>query len=171
MKINTFLFVAIFGLAALLPSQSHAYLTTSQTATQYGDKVLFTITYKFGTKDYDLYMPIMAVRGLNIDNKTHNLGFTIIDSKKATTTQMGQTNALVLANAQIKGEQYFIPKGTSGEFTFVSILNAKDIAQNTKVVAQVTALPFTMVQPKVTINAHLNPTELQYYVTPIVSVK
>ena len=171
MKKYKFLFIVVLGLIILIPKSSNAYFSTHQSAQQFGDKVLFTVTYQFGTADYDLYMPIMAVRDLGIDNKTNNLGFTILDNKIATSTTAGKTNALVLAKLPIKGDQYFIPHGTRAEFNLITILDTKNVANNSNLSLLVTSLPFTMVEPADTVKAHLNPTELQYYVTPKILLK
>jgi len=150
----------------MVPGATHAYLTTSQTAVPYGnDKILFTVSYKFGFLNRDVYMPISAVRGLDTNDKSGNLGYGVVVDG-VIDVKIGSTTALVLSSAEIKDGRYYLPRGKNGTFTLVAIMDNKP-AQNAKNLSLlVTSLPFTMVEKGKNYEAQLNPSELQYYVTP-----
>lgn len=166
MKINTILLSGLFLLVCALPAGAQAYFTTSQTATAYGpDKVLFTISYKFGFLNRDLYMPISAIRGLDTTNTSGNLGYGVV-ADGVIDSKIGRTTALVLSSAAIKDGQYFVPKGKNGTFTLVVVMDNKPALNTKDLSLLVTSLPFTMIDNNKIIVAKLNPSELQYYVTP-----
>jgi len=166
MKINTLVLGGLLCLLFALPAGVQAYFTTSQTAVPYGnDKILFTVSYKFGFLNRDLYMPVMAIRGLDTADKSGNLGYGVV-TDGVIDVKIGRTTALVLSSAEIKDGRYYLPRGKNGTFTLVAVMDNKP-AQNTKDISLlVTSLPFTMVEKGKNYEARLNPSELQYYVTP-----
>ena len=148
------------------PTLSHAYQTTSQTAVPYGnDKVLFTVSYKFGFLNRDLYMPISAVRGLDTTDTSGNLGYGIV-AGGVIDAKIGRTTGLVLSSAEIKDGQYYLPRGKNGSFTLVVVMDSKPALNTKDLSLLMTSLPFTMVEKGKSYQAFLNPSELQYYVTP-----
>ena len=165
MKLHHFIFGLIMCAGTLSTGAAEAYVTTNQTAQTFGpDTELFTITYHFGAAKYDFYLPITALRDTtNGTNKV--LGYTILNGS-GTTTTTGLTTALVLSQAAIKDGRYFIPAGTSTDFTLVAIWHKPPHTTVLPYQLLVTALPFTQNVNDILYENHLNPSELQYYITP-----
>lgn len=174
-----------------VPRATEAYLTTNQTATDLGNKqVLFTVTYKFGFLNRELYMPILASRNKDFADMGTNAGYSILvngkTEAKATSSTMknadasftlnysvlpGKAKALVLSDAQIKDGRYYLPKGKSAEFTLVALVDMNKASSTENLSLLMTSLPFTMIDKGKTAEARLNPSELQYYKTPVISLK
>ena len=165
MKLHHLIFGLIVCLGTFSAGTTEAYFTTKQTVQSFGpDTELFTITYHFGASNRDFYLPITAIRGgSNTTNKT--LGYAIVDGI-GTTTTIGSTTALVLSHAAIKDGRYFVPAGTSTDFTLVTVWHRPPHTSPIPYRMLVTALPFTMNIKGTTYENHLNPSELQYYITP-----
>ena len=160
--------VAMVCLFIFFPGISSAYFTTNQTATRISDSsILFTITYNFGFQNYDGWLPVGAVRGLQFRNPSPYLGYTIIN-KDGGTIDLGKTNAIVLSKSQVKDGQYFIPKGTAAVFTFVALMDVSALKTERNIALRVTSLPFHMKNQEEDISAQMNPTELKYYTTPLI---
>jgi hypothetical protein len=168
MKIKNFISSAVFAVVLLLvPASTFAYFTTAQSAVRINDEtVLYTVSYRFGTEKYGLLMPIAALRKDIETSFTNYLGYTLFNGDEETTE--GVANAFVFSDAEIKGNQYHIPKGDSRLFTMVSLVTIpKQADGNLKQLSlQVTSLPFMLVDGKSEIKNGLNPSELQYYKTP-----
>lgn len=166
MKINTVLGGALLALICLVPTGTQAYETTSQTAVAFGpDKVLFTISYKFGFLNRDVYMPTLTKRNISSTSTTNTLGYSLVDGKN-TTSSLGQVTAAVLSNAEIKDGRYYIPRGKNATFTLVAVFDKKLINTTDDLSLRITSLPFTLVDESKEINAFLQPPELNKYVTP-----
>ncbi len=164
MKLHHLIFGLVICAGTLSAGTTHAYFTTKQTVRAFGpDTELFTITYHFGARDRDFYLPITALRDAVGTNKT--LGYTILDGA-GTTTTIGSTTALVLSRAAIKDGRYFVPAGSSTDFTLVTVWQRPVHTSPIPYRMLVTALPFTMNIKGTTYENHLNPSELQYYITP-----
>lgn len=155
-----------------LPLTADAYTTTSQTAVRItDDTVLYTITYRFGFLNRDLYMPIIAKRGVQIEDKSPLAGFSVVDKKDAVIAA-GTVNGIVLTSSkdvEMKENQYFLPAGKVAEFTLVTLATIPLSAETSgkELSLLVTHLPFIMVTPEGQhVQARLNPSELQYYRTP-----
>ena len=175
----------------VVPKATEAYLTTNQTATDLGNnQVLFTVTYKFGFLNRELYMPILANRNKDFDDKGTNAGYSILvngktEAKATSSTMMnndasftmnysvlpGKAKAIVLSDAKIKDGRYYLPKGKSGEFTLIALVDMSKASSTENLSLLMTSLPFTMIDKGKNIEARLNPSELQYYKTPVVSLK
>lgn len=155
-----------------LPLTTFAYTTTNQTATRItNDTVLYTITYRFGFLNRDLYMPIIASRATPTEKTSPLAAFSVVDKENAVVTT-GTVNGIVLTSnttVEIKDNQYFLPAGQAADFTLVALANIPHTAetQGKELSLLVTHLPFTMItSDKKHIAAQLNPSELQYYRTP-----
>ena len=175
----------------VVPSVSQAYSTTAQSAIDLGNnKALFTITYKFGFLNREAYLPILASRNKNFEASGPNAGYTVLfngktEAKVASSTMQtndvnlklnysilpGKAKAIVLSDAQIKDGRYFLPKGKSGTFTLVAIVDMSTIANKDDMSLLMTSLPFTMIDNGKRMEAQLNPSELQYYKTPTLDLK
>lgn len=165
LKIN--LVLGLFIISLFLPQSSSAYETTKQSALRINDNtILYTITYRFGFLNREVYMPIGAVRGLENDSPSPYLGYDILDNGKATST--GKTSALVLSNASIKNNQYFLPEGKAADFTLVTIVTLpKEMSEEGKNMAlKINHLPFIMVKDKSAGRTYLNERELEPYISP-----
>jgi hypothetical protein len=183
--------VLVLFFTLLLPTSSQAYFTTSQAATDLGNgSALFTVTYKFGFLNREVYMPIIASRNKDLGDKGLDAGYSILfdgeTEAKATSTTLsnnnaqmqlnysvlpGKAKAIVLSEAQIKDGRYFLPKGKSGTFTLVAVVDMSKVANTEDVSLLMTSLPFTMIADGKQAEARLNPSELQYYKTPEISLK
>ncbi len=169
MKLVLGLFVFSF---LITPAASEAYFSTAQSATKITvDTTLFTITYKFGFLNRELYMPIVTERGLQATSTKFSVGYDLL-SEDDETLNAGSATAIVLSgdkDIEIKNGRYYLPQGKSAEFTFVALVNtpANETADASLLV---THLPFIMVKEDEEIAARLNPSELQYYRTPEVEL-
>ena len=188
MKLHVFIFgFVVFG-ALVLPTQSQAYLTTSQSAVDVGnDMILFTISYKFGFLNREVYMPIAAKRNKEFTDKGTDAGYSILfdGNNNATATSStfgsgitlnytvlpGKARAIVLSNAEIKENRYYLPKGKNGTFTLVALVDVSKLKTKDDISLLMTSLPFTMIKDGKPIEARLNPSELQYYKTPEITLK
>lgn len=167
------LILGIFLVTLIIPNFSNAYFTTSQSATKITDHtILYTVTYRFGFEDRELYMPIMAKRGLEFDSQDFALGYDIFNNQTVTT--IGKTNALVLTDndkIKIKDGQYYLAPSQVAQFTLVTLLTIPKDIEKSNLSLLVTHLPFTMIKAdNNVINTKLNPSELQYYQTPAIKI-
>lgn len=162
------LFLVIF---LIFPQLSHAYFSTAQNAIQLTETTaLFTVSYKFGFDNRELYMPIMAVRATNDTSSQTKAEYSII-ADDGEIISIGSTSALVLTNlstANIVDGQYHLEPGESATFTLVTLLTLPENSSAEEVSLLVTHLPFTTTKNNVPLYQHLNPSELQYYRTPTV---
>lgn len=167
--------IGIVALLILIPNSSFAYFTTDQKATRLtAETFLYTVTYKFGFEKRELYMPIMAVRGLGFSTSSPLVGYQIMNGNKAI-SNLGVSNSIVLTKNKdvvIKDNQYYLPSQKVAEFTLVTLLTIpKELqTENLDLSMLVTNLPFTMIQDGTPIKAQLNPSELQYYRTPVIDL-
>ncbi len=162
------IFVRLFTIALIsLPQTSSAYETTKQSALQINENtILYTITYRFGFLNREVYLPIGAMRGLANASTSPYVGFDILNN--GTSTTQGKVGALVLSTAEIKNNHYYLPEGKSGDFTLVALmtlpqgnsLNKHDL--NLKM----NHLPFIMAQKGEAGRTYLNEREMEPYISP-----
>ena len=167
--------VVLFGFLLAIPNISFAYFTTGQTATQINDNtLLYTVTYKFGMKNAALRMPIGAVRGLEFATTSPYVGYDLLKDSETLVTG-GESYSLVLSNAKIQNNEYYVPKGQGATFTLVTLVklgtDTASLNDDAKISLQVTSLPFKIISGGKASNNRLNPSELQYYLTPEIDVK
>jgi hypothetical protein len=168
------LYTGVICLSLLLPASSQAYFSTAQSATKLNsDTTLFTVTYRFGLQDRELYMPIIARRNGVGENEPFVVKYAILD--EGSEIKSGTTAGIVFTNdkdVEIRNGQYYLPAGKSAEFTLNTILSTKGIEPDTEseLSLLVKSLPFTMVDKGEPIPAKLNPSELKYYRTPAVTI-
>ncbi len=160
--------VFVFAVFFVVPTYAYAYFTTAQSAELLEDSkgILYTITYDFGTEKYDLYLPIIPTRADRLDA----LSYKFFDEIENEVYKGGSSIGVVMSSAQIKNDAYFIPKGEVQKLTLMVllVLPSVPIEPDVDIALQVTGLPFKMVSTLKEIDAHLNPSELQYYRTPAV---
>lgn len=156
------------GAASLLmsPNTSFAYKTTGQTAALYSSTTaLYTITYRFGFLNREAYLPIATTRDLAFGSSSDNLGYQLV-ARTGSSTTAGMMAGLVLSNATIKNGMYYLPAGKAADFTLVAALTLPSNQSAADYALLVSALPFYMIDDGKTVRAQLNPSELQYYITP-----
>ncbi len=175
LKIKKIFLLVIIAFVSL-PQISSAYLTTEQTATKLdANTFLFTVTYKFGFLNRELRMPIGAVRGVSFGATSPFAGYVIQNDGKMVVTK-GEAHSIVLSGAKVIDNEYYLPPGKASNFTLITVLNLTPemIAvadEESRLSLLITSLPFTMIDKGKDIPARLNPSELQYYVTPELSIK
>lgn len=153
------------------PVAAEAYFTTAQSATKLTDDTsLYTVTYKFGFLNRELYMPITAVRGLATSSPAFSVGYDLLTPTNTVVTS-GFALGIVLTDdedVEIRDNAYYLPEGRSAEFTLMTVVRTTPGAQEGTSLLM-THLPFTMIKGDEVIKARLNPSELQYYRTPAVT--
>jgi hypothetical protein len=157
-------FVLFFSF--LFTTTTHAYLMTNQSAHGISPhSALFLIEYKFGTKNNALHMPIRTLQGTTA--ATNTLAYQIHDEDGNIVP--GKTSAIVLSDAKFSAKEsmYITDKGFSKKFTLVSVFTPDVYDPEKKYRLQVTHLPFSF---NGTQELQLNPSELQYYTTDLVSL-
>lgn len=162
--------VALLTVFAMIvfPAPTSAYVTTDQNVVRLSDTAaLFTITYQFGHKDLNFYMPIVPVRDLAHDSHSKNLGFEILEDGDNATTE-GTATGIVLSGAPIVDGMYRTPADRFTQFMLVVLFTVPDEAEENDYALHVQELPFYMGDDRE--YQKLNPSELQYYVTPTVSL-
>jgi hypothetical protein len=136
-----------------------AYVTTGQQAFTVDGKIgVYAIQYTFGHQNHDIYIPINATRGLSTSNNSLSYEITHTD----TTTGQGKSVAIVLSTAPIENHMYHIKKGHVESFTLLVLYTHDQNESSQEFMMHVTNLPFNF---DGTYQLHLNPSELQYYVT------
>jgi hypothetical protein len=185
------LFSTLLLAAFILPGVSQAYSVTDTSAKDLGNGyALFTVTYKFGFLNRETYMPIEANRNTKYTEKGTDVGYSILfndqTEAKATTSVMnnndlsfslnynvlpGKAKAIVLSEAEIKDDRYYLPKGKSGTFTLIALVDIHNSAMKQDISLQMTSLPFTMADGKKRIEARLKASELESYKTQEITLK
>lgn len=145
-------------------SQVHAYLTTAQSVQQINETIaIYAISYEFGHGTHDFYLPIQTVRNQAHGTEAHTLGFEVLVDGKIR-TDVGSTLAMAVSDAEIVGDMYKIPKGEKKKFILFVILTTDEDELEADYAVRVTDLPFYRNDDREYLS--LNPTELQYYITP-----
>lgn len=161
----------VCAMTFLAPQSSHAYLTTGQSASRVdGSGVLYAVSYNFGSDNYDFYMPMQTLRGSGSASNT--VSYLFLDDSEDESAY-GVSSGVVLSNAEVKNGQYFVPKGKARRFTLLVLLNESTVpspAQSLDLALKVSSLPFTIVDKGKMVAGKLNPSELQYYITPEIAI-
>ncbi len=191
MKLYLCSFALVVLGALVIPTNSQAYSVTNSTATDLGNGyALFTVTYKFGFLNRELYMPIEASRNTKFTDKGEDVRYSILlndeTGAQASTSKItnddtsyslnynilpGTAKGIVVSNAEIKDDRYYLPKGKSETFTLVTLVNMSNSPSKENLSLQMTSLPFTLVDGRKETNARLQATELESYKTPKVTLK
>jgi hypothetical protein len=163
-------FAALIAALAVgaLPAFALAADPTFDGAVKLSDtSALYTISYAFGDDTEDLYFPILGVRDLENDSRTHTFGYEMLEDGRIRTTD-GTAAGLILSDAPIVGDLYKVSKGTVAHFTVVMLYTVPDSLHENDYALHVEDLPFYVGGDMR--YEHLNPSELQYYQTPTVSL-
>lgn len=145
-------------------NHAHAYFTTSQKEIDLKNgSGLFLIDYAFGTKKHSIQLPIQASDTANKQSDT--IEYAILD--KDGNVARGKTSAIALSHAKIsKNGYYAIDKSSVQRFT-LAVFFTPETKDSGEYRLQVTSLPFTF---DGTQQLQLNPSELQYYKTKLLSL-
>lgn len=164
---------ALCAVVILAPRDTAAYFTKAQSAVMLedGKGVLYSVTYDFGVKKYDVYLPIGPERKSEKTDQTRIQTYALLEESEEE-IGFGETLGVVVSDAEIRNGEYFIPKGEAKRLTMIVLLMLPETAptRSLDVALQVTNLPFRMVNGGVSIGARLNSSELQYYITPEVDI-
>ena len=158
--------------ALCVPINVSAYFTTNQAAYKIDDThAVFVLEYKFGHKDNDMYLPMLTERDLLFKNKKRDrVGYTL-RTRTGEVTHEGATQGLVLSSAPIVDGMYKLEKGKVHKLWLVVALTTEKDLTASKYALQVEKLPFLMGKDALRLQKlQLNPSELQYYVTPNVKL-
>lgn len=159
--------LAAFGAAAffaLLPLGAQAYFTTDQQTVRLDERtVLHTITYEFGSGKYDVMLPIMASD--TVTEERAEVEYTLMAGEDMVAAD---TVAIVLSDAEVRDNQYFVPAEESAVFTLVVLqtLPAVMVSTGADLSVQVTDLPFKLGLDGMKYQNGLNDSELRAYRTP-----
>jgi hypothetical protein len=165
-------FLGLFAATLLLhyPQTASAYFTTAQSSLMLDkNHALFIVEYAFGLEKHDVYMPGVAKEGLLFENKEKKVGFTIKNEDGVTVTS-GKTTAAIISKAPSVDGMYKLEKGKAQKMWLVAILETEKDTPTEKYKLQVESLPFDVDMNTKKDERKLNPSELQYYVTPAVKL-
>ncbi len=144
---------------------AQAYFTTSQSATAIDiHSALFTIDYSFGTEKHALHLPLMAHMGTEKSNTA--VSYVILDEDGVVVP--GKVAGFVFSSALLgKDSMYTVPKSVAEKFTLIAVFTPTTVVEGKEYRLQVTHLPFNFDGSQ---QLQLNPSELQYYTTKLISL-
>jgi hypothetical protein len=150
---------------------AEAYFTTNQSALKISeDKALYIIEYAFGLEKYDLTMPGVTKRDLLWGTNEDKIGYTF-RNESGEVQKEGTVTAAVISRAPRADGMYILEKGKAQKMWLVALLETKKGAEPQNYKLQVDSLPFYVdMGAKEKDVRQLNPSELQYYVTPSVEL-
>lgn len=165
---KTIFAVGIFfiALTSNLPNVALSYYTTDQSVTRLSNSLaLFSITYRFGVLDAYTELPTIAER--TTDALTEDVLTYSISASEIGVTDMGSTRALIVSDAHVQNEKFQIDSNSAKSFTLYVALQLDATDAMAKYQLHVDQLPFwTSKSDEATAIHHLNPSELEHYVTP-----
>lgn len=170
-NIHIFRGIIIIVVAFVLPQGTQAYFTTAQSALKINDThALFIIEYAFGLKKDDLRMPGVTERGLTWGSKEEKVGYTLRGKDGVITTE-GKATAAIISKAPAADGLYTLEKGKAQKMWLAVLFETDKDAKVRDYVLQVDSLPFYVDTGNKDLDVRqLNPSELQYYVTPSVTL-
>lgn len=166
--IHTLLRAVLFTvvLFAISTSSANAYFTTGQKAfvVPGSNTVLFLIDYNFGSPKHEVLLPVYASQMEEKKNDHVSYQIRTADGVQA----LGKTTSMVLSNASINTQSMYVtPKGAAKKYTLAVFFTPASLAPDTEYQLQVTHLPFNF---DGTQQLQLNPSELDYYTTKLISL-
>lgn len=164
----TSIFIAALFFLTLSVGNVSAYFTTDQSATRViKNTALYTVTYSFGASKEDLYMPVFAKRDLAHGSQEIALGYELLEDAEERVSY-GTATGIVLSSEEIVDNMYRIPAGSNGTFTLFVLYSVDESEPEADYALRVTELPFYRGDDRGALS--LNPSELQYYITPEVEL-
>ncbi len=158
---RTFVFsVFVVCFLNISPHTTNAYFTTDQKTFEL-DKgsALFLIDYEFGHKNREVQMPFLTKS--TSTTATNTLSYSVLN--KDGHEVAGKFSAIILSNTKLgENTMYVVPKGFAKKFTLIVVFTPS-ASTTPDYHLQVTHLPFNFDGKQ---QLELNPSELQYYVTP-----
>ncbi|MBY0310067.1 hypothetical protein K2Q16_02910 [Patescibacteria group bacterium] len=121
---------------------------------------LFTITYEFGFLNREVLIPLDAMRGGSRRDKS--VGFALMGENG--TTSLHTALGVVLSDVELRGRDYYLPKGKNGDFTLVAIVKTADVSA---LGLAITRLPFVLIDGQVSVGASIAADNLGPYKTPL----
>jgi len=119
---------------------------------------LFTISYRFGFLNRELFMPIHTER--NPSGRGTSVGYTI-RTANGTPYTSGETAAIVLASSSLREHRYYTPPGRNTDFTLAVIV--KDSSLPAGSYLTIDQLPFTLKDGALTVQAAVSPEQRAAY--------
>lgn len=158
LSITLLSYIAFFIM--LVPS-AYGYKTTEQKAVALDENTtLYTISFEFGHEKYAVGIPSAATFGAT---SSDTIQYAFIDTE-GTTLENPDAYAFVVSKTSLASSFLYETKpGWGGQFTLAVILNKPAQTPDARYRLHVTHLPFFFDQTR---QLQLNPSELQYYVTP-----
>lgn len=155
--------LAVFVLVPL--SNTWAYVTTDQHAFLVtGKSAIYAIEFEFGHGDHEVHIPVLARDTMQTSRDF--ISYTLQNDEGEQVSNV-QSAGIVLGNAPIEDGVYKVPKGEKRAFTLLVIASATAEMKTTDMYTQVQYLPFSFDGEE---PLQLNPSELQYYKTPSVTL-
>ncbi len=166
-KIFVFAIVALFVSGVFGAKEAEAFKVVEESATRLNDTtLLYTITYEFGFLNAGVRMPVAAKRAVDGSDAGLALGYTFMQGENAVTRGLGY--AIVLSDAKVVEDRYYVPAGEREQFTLVAII--QDPALVSGISVEVTALPYTLVRDNEE-HYKLTQTQLSPYQTSALDLK
>lgn len=169
-------FIILFAILSVsfiflsIPESTRAYFTTNQVeiSLDNGTSALFLIEYAFGAGKRDVHMPIFAKSGSEAWRDA--VSYQVLDENG--TAVNGKVSGIVLSGTPMRDGMYVVPKGTGKKFTLAVVFTPQEQVstegtEEKQYRLQVTYLPFSFDGIQA---LQLNPSELKYYTTKLISL-
>jgi hypothetical protein len=167
--------IASLAILLITPLTTNAYETINQTAVQLNDDyALFTVSYRFGFLNRELYMPIRAMLDTDSANNAKAAEFQItLNGEAIVAPEMVSIVLGTSEHLEVREKEYYLPQGRAGVFTLLAIVRLPEsVTTGDTMAMKMTHLPFTMVKDDDNAReAYLEPSELAEYQTPILTIE
>ena len=141
---KTFL-LALFVFVAPLAS-------AASTAVQIDDThALFTINFSFEDADFTNEIPVIAKHGVEYNDRVDHLGYDIATNEEPSVS-IERVTAIVLSDAPLNGDRYFVPVGTKEVFTLVVLADFGASIPENDYQARITKLPYWLRGDRTTVH-------------------
>lgn len=164
-----FLLASVLVLTIAVATPAEAYRSFEQTTTKLNDTtILFTITFAFGTKTNEFFIPSLTNRNTPYLSDEDIVGYELL--KNGTSTTSGTSHSIVLADLSVTEGEYRIPVASTGRFTFVSVVQFNEpILDTDDYQIQITSLPHYVGEARD--RRFVNEFELATFITPSLAVE
>ncbi len=152
------LFLVTLIISAAITHTTYAYRVTDTNVVEINQTTsLYTISFTMGFLNRDTLVPIAA-------NSTYNrdISFQFLDKndKVLDITSHG----ILLSDAVIKDNQYYIPAGKTASFTLITLPIDNSNKQKS---LNITELPFTLIEKSLVLKASVPADSLKDFKTPL----
>jgi len=144
----TYVTLASVTFFAFLPHVTSAYAILDQSAARLNDNtILFQVDYRLNYLNYDTYAPIFPFHVNETSTSSPYIQYSLVDEAGNKVAGLDSTS-LVLSQADIVDNQYYITDGESRPFSLVSFVTLPPelVATSGALALQIDWLPFTLVQ-------------------------